>query len=312
MIWFHLRYNDTHPEYARILFLECRFSREFYATPAYQLVRKYTGILAGILQKGVEEGLFRKDVDLRLVRDIILGTLTYETVTRLTLNEIEESVTDFEAIMTLIHAMIANGKENGKEKIQKSDSILLAAEKIFAEKGFSKAKISEIARLSGVADGTVYEYFANKEDLLLSIPEKRLEHYLDQLKELFIIKTPYRKLRRLIKYHFSFFLTEREFLKVFLLQIQLNKRFYTSKAFKMYNSYYRVIENVIEEGKSEGVFDPKVNPRVYRNMLLGTFNQVALRWLMLGESNEFDKMKEIDQITDLLSSAVLPADNQNL
>lgn len=254
----------------------------------------------------LKEGAFRADFDLRLVRDIILGTLIYETVTRLTLNEIEESVSDFEAIMSLIHAMIANRKEKGLEKINKSDSILLAAEKVFAEKGFSKAKISEIAKISGVADGTVYEYFTNKEDLLLSIPVKRLEHYLNQLQELFVIKTPFRKLRRLIKYHFSFFLTEREFLKVFLLQIQLNKRFYTSEAFKKYNSYFRVIENVIEEGKSEGVFDPQVDPRVYRNMLLGTFNQVALRWLMLGESNELDKMKEIDQITNLLSSAVLP------
>lgn len=58
MIWFHLRYNDTHPGYARILFLECRFSKEFYATSAYQLVRNYAGILSGILQRGVERGCF--------------------------------------------------------------------------------------------------------------------------------------------------------------------------------------------------------------------------------------------------------------
>ena len=310
MIWFHLRYNDTHLEYARILFLECRFSKEFYATPAYQLVRKYAGILSGILQKGIEDRLFRNDVDLRLMRDIIIGTLTYEIVTCLTLNEIEESVKDFEAIMCLIHAMLFRAKEDAPKKIKKSDKILNAAEKIFAEKGFSKTKISEIAKLSGVASGTVYEYFTNKEALLLSIPVKRLEHYLNQLQELFIIKSPFRKLRRMIKYHFSFFLTEREFLKVFLLQIQLNKEFYTSEAFKMYSKYFKVIEDVIEEGISEGVFNKKINPRVYRNMLLGTFNQVALRWLMLGESNEFDKMREIDHITNLLSSAVLPQDFQ--
>jgi TetR/AcrR family transcriptional regulator, fatty acid metabolism regulator protein len=115
--------------------------------------------------------------------------------------------------------------------LKKGDRILLAAEKVFAEKGFTKARISEIAKLAQVAEGTVYDYFQNKEDLLLSIPTKRFERYLKELPETFEIKNPVRKLRRFIKYHFLLFLTERDFLKVFLLQVLLNKRFYHSEAF---------------------------------------------------------------------------------
>ncbi len=302
MIWFHLRYNDTHLGYARILFLECRSSREFYLSPAYQLVRKYAGILLSILKQGVEDGQFREDLDVRLTRDIILGALAEETVSSLTRGETEETVSDLEDIMSLVDAMIIRTGEN---KTSKTDKILMAAEKIFAEKGFTRATISEIAQLAQVSEGTVYDYFRNKEDLLLSIPVKRFNQYLEELPETFEIKNPLRKLRRFIKHHFLLFLAERDFLKVFLLQIQLNKQFYGSKASESFWKYFRVVEEIIEEGKSEGVFRSDVNPRVFRNLFLGAFSNLALRWVILEGDYETDKMKELIQVTELLTLAVV-------
>jgi AcrR family transcriptional regulator len=62
------------------------------------------------------------------------------------------------------------------------DHILDAATQVFAAKGFQAATIREIARLAGVADGTIYTYFQNKAALLLGIldrlneTEQRREH----------------------------------------------------------------------------------------------------------------------------------------
>jgi TetR/AcrR family fatty acid metabolism transcriptional regulator len=305
MIWFHLRYNDNHPGYARILLLECRSSKDFYHTPAYQLIREYARVLSNILKQGVEDRSFRSDLNIRLIRDIILGTLDWETIGCLASGEIEESVPDLEDIMSLVHAMVAWKEES---EVNKADRILLAAEKIFADKGFTKATISEIAKSAQVAEGTVYEYFENKEDLLLSIPVKHFNRYISVLPETFQIRDPLRKLRRFIGYHFSLFLTEREFLKVFLLQIQLNKRFYGSKSFETFRNYFRVTEDIIEEGKAEGAFRSEVNPRVFRNMLLGTFSHLALRWIILEKGRDIDKMQELSQVADLLLSAVTVPD----
>ena len=301
MIWFHLKYNDNHPGYARILVLECRSSKNFYGHPAYRLIREYARVLSNILQRGVADGSFRSDLNVNLMRDIILGTLDLETIGCIASGETEESVLDFEEIMSLVLAMILDKEEH---EVSKKEKILVAAENTFAEKGFPKATISEIARVAGVSEGTVYDYYENKEDLLLSIPEKRFRRYLDDLPETFQLKTPLRKLRRFTRYFFSIFLTEREFLKVFLLQIQLNKRFYGSKAFSSFRDYIRVIEDIIEEGKSKGDFRADINKRVFRNMFLGTFSHLALRWVILGKDSETDKMQEIDQVTDLLSTAV--------
>jgi AcrR family transcriptional regulator len=49
--------------------------------------------------------------------------------------------------------------------------ILEAAAIVFAKKGFHKAKITEIAETAGVAEGTIYNYFDNKRELLLAIIE---------------------------------------------------------------------------------------------------------------------------------------------
>jgi TetR/AcrR family fatty acid metabolism transcriptional regulator len=302
MIWFHLRYNDEHPGYARILLLECRSSADFYTTPAYQLIRKYSGILLSILQEGVDCDVFRSDFDIRLVRDVILGFLDAETLGCLASKEIDASTKDFDDVMSLIRAMVAR---RAQHEVSKSDSILLAAEYIFTSKGFSKAKIADIAQLAGVAEGTVYDYFDNKEDLLLSIPVKRFRQFLDELPETFEIKRPLRKLRRFTKYHFLLFLTERNFSKLFVLQLLLNQRFYGSKAFESFTNYFRVIEEIIREGIEDGSFRRDVNPRVFRNMFLGAFSHLALRWLIVEKEGKIDKMQELVEVTDLLSSAVL-------
>src|SRR5437660_12011340 len=57
----------------------------------------------------------------------------------------------------------------------KRERILDAAVRVFAEKGFFGAKVSEIAREAGVADGTIYLYFKSKDDLLISLFEDRME-----------------------------------------------------------------------------------------------------------------------------------------
>ena len=56
------------------------------------------------------------------------------------------------------------------------EQILEAATKVFAEKGFRAARMQEVAATAGVANGTVYNYFASKDELLLALLEELSEH----------------------------------------------------------------------------------------------------------------------------------------
>ena len=67
-----------------------------------------------------------------------------------------------------------------KEKDRgKHDQIIEAAVKIFAKKGFYNAKVSEIAREASVADGTIYLYFKNKDDILISLFEEKMHFWIE-------------------------------------------------------------------------------------------------------------------------------------
>ncbi len=61
------------------------------------------------------------------------------------------------------------------------NQILDAATAVFAEKGFHRASTREIARTAGIAEGTIYNYFTNKSDLLIGIMTRLAE--LDSLDE---------------------------------------------------------------------------------------------------------------------------------
>jgi TetR/AcrR family fatty acid metabolism transcriptional regulator len=176
---------------------------------------------------------------------------------------------------------------------------------VFAENGFYKTRVAEIAKLAEVAEGTVYEYFGSKENLLLSISNRHFRKVIHDLPEVFEIKNPVRKLRRFTEYYFSAFSSKRDFLKVFLIQIQLARNFYLTKQIDFFASFLTAIEQIVEEGVSAGYFRKEVNPRVFRNMFIGTFNNLALRWFVLHGNRYIDMMQKIDEVKKLLSLAVL-------
>ena len=76
---------------------------------------------------------------------------------------------------------MVNKKKNNDDKRER---ILKAATQTFAQHGFYKSTISEIANLANVADGTIYLYFKNKDDLLISLFEEEMMKIIDHsLKE---------------------------------------------------------------------------------------------------------------------------------
>lgn len=304
MIWFGLHYNDTHRRYARLLLMECRYSKSFYQHEAYTFIRQYAGTLLSILKDGADAHIFRDDVDMRIIRDIIFGLLDWEKLSCFAIGEIDETVPEYQDIISLVLPMLTPRSDEREMESDKSSRILRAAEKVFSEKGYHQATISGITKLANVAEGTIYEYFKNKEDLLLSIPQQHYKNHIEKLSEIFHIKTPLRKLRRLIRYHFLLHLTERDFLKVFLLHIQFNQQFYNSPVYDTFRQYIDIVNDILEEGKKDGSIRSDVNNRVFRNLFLGAFSHISLRWFILKEESKVDKMEELDEVVSLLCRAV--------
>jgi TetR/AcrR family transcriptional regulator, fatty acid metabolism regulator protein len=311
MIWYHLYINDLSPFETRILkdlLFECRSNKNFYQHEGYQALRKYIKVMSAILEQGVTENVFRSDINVVLVRNLIFGLLDEESLNRFASEEITTTLPDFNGIMELVLAIVLKDAGSSVETLtdeSKQARILKAALKVFADKGYNAATMSEIANVANVAEGTIYKYFENKNDLLFSIPKKRFRWLRNSMGEIFDIRDPLRKLRRFIRLLFTTFMGDRDFLRVFLLDIKLNKKFYVSAAYKDYVDFVSLLETILEEGQATKIFKEKINKRLFRNLFLGGFTHLATRWVILEKAKPIDMMQDIEELVSLLCRSVV-------
>jgi AcrR family transcriptional regulator len=65
-----------------------------------------------------------------------------------------------------------------KERARTRKQILSAARRVFADRGFYKSRLDDIARLAGLGKGTLYSYFSNKADLVAAVLEDTIDQQL--------------------------------------------------------------------------------------------------------------------------------------
>ena len=305
LIWFQLYYHDKNPHYTNFTIFECRSKKNFFSHKAFNYFRQWTRILKEIIEDGGKAGVFSADLNITVVRDAIFGLLDMENIQCMTGHHDGEAHTDLDDIMDLILPMITRTTPQSTLSNDKSRRIIAAAETVFARQGYDRARILEISRSAGVAEGTVYEYFKNKEELLYSVLHCRFQEHLASLDELFDIKTPVRKLRRFIRYHFSLYLNQPSFVKTFILNGIYNRRFYASLPYRDFRRYLDTLDAIMDGGKSSGSFNPRINNRIFKNLFIGAFSHMALRWLYVDHGTQIDKTREINAAIDLLNRAAV-------
>ena len=80
-IWYYFYFFKTNPGYGRILMLEMRVSASFVKTKTYNFLKKSTSRILEVVKEGQKEGVVRKDVNVYILRQLILGILEH-VVTR--------------------------------------------------------------------------------------------------------------------------------------------------------------------------------------------------------------------------------------
>lgn len=162
----------------------------------------------------------------------------------------------------------------------KFERILNAAIEVIGEKGYHEAKIKDIAVIAGVAEGTIYNYFDNKKDVLVSIFKVKLDEYVKLAKvELDRTKEPVEKLKILVNYHFRFMCENPNLAQVFQVQIRKKDPDIRERLKDDLKRYFTIIDYVIIEGIEKGDFRKDLNIHLAREMFFGTLNEVVTSWL---------------------------------
>ncbi len=163
----------------------------------------------------------------------------------------------------------------------KRERILRAAIKIFSQKGFFNSKVSDIARSAGVADGTIYLYFRNKDDLLISLFEEKMAEVVADVRERIAAEDgALSRLKIFIENHMSLLVREAGLIEVIQVELRQSNKFMKEYVPVRFLEYLDVISEILELGKREGTFRPDLNVTLARRAVFGALDEIALAYVL--------------------------------
>lgn len=193
-----------------------------------------------------------------------------------------------------------------RTKPNKRALITDAAVDVFAERGFHQARISDIARRAGVADGTIYLYFKNKEDLLLSIFEEKMDFMLDGLeKALDGIDDPLDRVRRFAIFHFQQVEENRSAAEVLQIELRLSNKFLKDYRPEKLWAYLGVFGQIVREGQAQAIFRDDLDPFVTMWAFFGGLDEIAMQWVLSRRADRFSLEAAAVQVADVFIRGML-------
>ncbi|MFC1516122.1 TetR/AcrR family transcriptional regulator [Thermodesulfobacteriota bacterium] len=185
-------------------------------------------------------------------------------------------------------------KQNNKYHL-----ILEAAVKVFAEQGFFQSTISQIAKEAGVADGTIYLYFKNKDDILNQFfTYKTRQVFAGFREQVDKADNTADRLRNLIRRHLEEFQRDRNMAVVYQAETHQSKRLMEEQIKEMSKMYLDIISEIIELGQEEGTIRKDLYIGLVKRVILGAVDEVINTWLH--SKSSYDLVSMTDPLVELL------------
>lgn len=189
-----------------------------------------------------------------------------------------------------------------KKHKPKYNQIIDAAVIIIAENGYHQAQVSKIARQAGVADGTIYLYFKNKEDILISLFQEKMGDFVERIRlKTAGIESAVEKLLVLVETHFTWLSEDRHLAIVTQLELRQSNKALRFKINEVLKAYLRIIDEVLQAGVEQKEFRSDLNIRVARQMVFGAIDEVVTNWVM--SDHKYDLVELSKTVHELLVGA---------
>ena len=168
-----------------------------------------------------------------------------------------------------------------KSQKPKFKQIIDAAVITIAENGYHQSQVSKIAKQAGVADGTIYLYFKNKEDILVSVFREKMGQFIDKLTKIIEEKnTASEKLHLLIENHFRILSEDTHLAIVTQLELRQTNKELRKQINQVLKGYLQLVDQILQKGIKTGEFDKNLDVRLARQMIFGTIDETVTTWVM--------------------------------
>ena len=193
-----------------------------------------------------------------------------------------------------------NKRRRENDKYQR---ILEAAIKVFAEQGFFQSTIAQIAKEAGVADGTIYLYFKNKDDILVQFFNYKAKQVFDGFREeVNRAENAVDKLRNLVRRHLAEFQRDRNMAILYQFETHQSSRLAEEQIKEMSNMYLDIVAEIMEQVQQECLIRKNLYLSLVKRFILGAVDEVINTWIHSG--GEYDLVSMADPLVDLFIEGV--------
>jgi len=164
---------------------------------------------------------------------------------------------------------------------EKYHRIIGAATKVFARKGFFHAKVSDIAKEAQVADGTIYLYFENKDDILISLFEEQMKAVLDNMvQQISEENDAINKIEKFALTHLRLIEHNKNMAEIIQVELRQSSKFMKEYKNEKFMQYLNLISDVIREGQEQGVFRKDIIPDIAKRAFFGALDEMSRFWVL--------------------------------
>ncbi|MET1030029.1 TetR/AcrR family transcriptional regulator [Domibacillus tundrae] len=186
-----------------------------------------------------------------------------------------------------------------KKNKPKYHQIIDAAVIAIAENGYHQAQVSKIARQAGVADGTIYLYFKNKEDILISLFQEKMGTFVAKTSQSIQAKqTAAEQLELLVQNHFTLLKEDPHLAVVTQLELRQSNKELRLKINEVLKEYLLLIDQILQTGVENREFNDGLNIRLARQMIFGTLDEMITTWIM--NDQKYDLAASAGDVTKML------------
>ena len=167
-----------------------------------------------------------------------------------------------------------------KKKQETRQAIMQAAITLFAEKGFEKTSIEELAKAAGIGKGTIYGYFQTKNDILHAFCEDELESLHQELTSNADKGIPL--LQQMVAIYMSEFhklIENREFARLFMRQTTFPRNVDRQRHLEHEDNYFKLLFPLLEKAQERGELRKDIELLYITGHFHGLYLMLVSAWL---------------------------------
>ncbi len=166
---------------------------------------------------------------------------------------------------------------DGSKKTRILDSAVVE----IAQRGYNQTTVARIAKRAGVADGTIYLYFKNKEEILFSLFERAMGRFIEtgrtRLNESLSASE---KLKQVIELHLTLVGEDRDQAIITQVELRHSLHFMDQLSRAQVGEYLGIIGQVVVQGQETGEFRKDLDPVFAAKAIFGVLDEMATDWVL--------------------------------